>query len=61
MTEPLNDYAEAIIKARKHLDHLESLLRMRDMKSAMEELPKVEEQCLKLRNFIYRESENGKD
>ena len=57
MTEPVKDYAEAIIKARKHINHLEILMRRLDMKAAMEELPKVEAQCLKLRNFIYREIE----
>lgn len=57
MTEPVKDYADHLIKARKHLNHLESLLRKRDMKAAMEELPQIECQCLELRNFLYMEME----
>lgn len=59
MTEPVKDYADPLIKARKHLNHLESLLRKRDMKAAAEEAVLLQDQCWKL--IDYCEDENGKD
>lgn len=57
VTEPINDYADPIVKARKHLHNLEHMLRLKLYADALEQLNLIKTQCIKLENYIYRENE----